>query len=121
MGWASGDAAGLPPNAPQVKVITQAHTDSSGRLWVAYDTGFPFRRIAFLNHRHVARLRIQHQQIIFAAGKRQAIGMAADWQDGDQLADVNVINRDGVEPKLLTYSRELSLVTRPRDGRVPIR
>src|ERR1700722_1480871 len=70
----------------------QRHQGIFGRL--------QFARLAFLNHSHIARLRIEHQQVILVWRERERIGMTAYGQTGQTSSDVDVVHGDTVRPEI---------------------
>ena len=58
------------------------------------------RGLAFLDHRHVPRLRVEHKQIIFIRRERQPVGAAAHGQRVDAAAKINVIHGDAVRAEV---------------------
>ncbi len=66
-----------------------------------YSVVSSLRGFAFLDHCHVPRLGIDHQQIVLVRRQREAIRAAPTVSVG-MRRPINVIDGDTFEPKLLT-------------------
>ena len=55
---------------------------------------------AFLNHGQVSRTGIKHQQIILILRKRQRVGMRSYRKIGDDLTQVDVVDRDVIRSEV---------------------